>query len=437
MADRLGRVSAAVERNAAGSVRRLQELVRIAQGGEEATQAWVAGALREAGCAVESFRYAPQALAVAHQLVPPSPAAGDGPAERTCVLGRLGEPHGAARLLLFAHPDVEPVAATERWRRPPFAGVAEDGRVYGWGVADDLAGVATMLSALDAVRAAGLAPRGGVLAASTPSKRDGRGIVALLDRGHRADAALYLHPAESGNGLAEVKAVTPGLLRFRITVPGRPADTREPEQTPFHHRAVNPIDKAGDLITALRALGERRAGRVRHAALEAAIGRATNLQLAHVQAGAPDRLGQVSEACVLAGSITFPPGERLEAVQAELAEAVGAVAARDGWLREHPPALEWLAGVRGAEVAPDHPLSRAVAAAIGVVTGREPGVNALHAGSDIGHPILYAGIPTVGFGPRAGDLTQAGGHDEWVDSSEYLQAVAVTARLVAEWGDAA
>jgi acetylornithine deacetylase len=432
-AERAERVAAAVEQRAEVHVRRLQALVRIARDGEDATQAWVASALREAGCVVETFRYAPRALSAPHHFARDT----DGPAERTCLVGRLGpDPPPVARLLLFAHPDVEPVAGVEGWRHAPFAGATESGRLYGWGVADDLAGVATMLGAVDAVQDAGLALRRGLLAASTPSKRLGLGIVALLDRGHRAEGAVYLHPAESGRGLAEIKAVTPGLLRFRLTVAGRPADTREPEQTPFHHRSVNPIEKACDLVGALRALAERRAGRVRHAALEAAIGRATNLQLTSVHAGAPDRPGRVSETCVLGGTVTFPPDERLEDVQEEIEDAVAGAAAGDPWLRDHSPALEWLAGARGAAVAPEAPLYRALGGAIRAVTGREPSVNALHASSDIGHPILHAGIPTLGFGPRAGDLVQAGGRDEWVDVSDYLRAIAVTARLVADWCEA-
>ena len=99
----------------------------------------MASALGEAGCAVESFRYAPRALSAPHQFARDA----GGPAERTCVVGRLGSPAaGAPRLLLFAHPDVEPVAGVERWRHAPFAGVAENGRIYGWGVADDLGGEA-------------------------------------------------------------------------------------------------------------------------------------------------------------------------------------------------------------------------------------------------------------------------------------------------------
>jgi acetylornithine deacetylase len=254
--------------------------------------------------------------------------------------------------------------------------------------------------------------------------------VPVLRRGERPEAAIYLHPAESGRGLDEVKAVTPGLLRFRIRVSGRAPDTSEPEQTPFVHQAVNPAERAWTIVRALTAVGERRAARVRHPALEAAIGRSTNLHLASVLCGAGDRLGRVADACELAGTVTFPPGEPMEDVQREIAHAIEAAAADDAWLAAHRPDLTWLAGIRGAEVSPDTPLLRMVQDAVEAVTGRRPRVNALHASSDIAHPILAAGIPAVGLGPRAGAPDAARGLPDWVDVSEHVQTVEILRRLI-------
>ena len=42
-------------------------------------------------------------------------------------------------------------------------------------------------------------------------------------------------------------------------------------------------------------------------------------------------------------------------------------------------------------------------------------------------------IPTVGIGPLAGDLTQAGGHDEWVDVEDYRRAIKVRAKIILDW----
>ena len=114
-------------------------------------------------------------------------------------------------------------------------------------------------------------PRGDILVGSTPAKRDARGIVALLDEGYHADASVYLQPAESEKGLEDIKAITSGMLRFRIIVKGESPDTPEPGQTAFTHLVVNAVDKAGVMVSALRELDEDRAGRVFHSALDAAI----------------------------------------------------------------------------------------------------------------------------------------------------------------------
>ena len=117
----------------------------------------------------------------------------------------------------------------------------------------------------------------------------------------------------------------------------------------------------------------------------------------------------------------------------EIAQSIQAAGEADPWLKEHPPQLKWLLGVGGAEVPLDHPLYDAVSQAIRVVTGYEPQVNALHAASDIRHPILHRAIPTLGYGPLAGNFSQAGGTDEWVDVADYLRAITVTGWLILKW----
>jgi acetylornithine deacetylase len=102
-------------------------------------------------------------------------------------------------------------------------------------------------------------------------------------------------------------------------------------------------------------------------------------------------------------------------------------------LRDHPPGIEWLAGVTGAELPADSALFVAVSSAVTQVTGLTPFVNAMHTSSDIRVPMVQKGIPTVGLGPLCGDLSQNGGHDEWVDVEDYLRAIAVAADSALRW----
>ena len=412
----------------------LQVLIRAQRKGEAAVQHVVADAARELGCTVETVRYRPGDVPMVAEFA--STQAIDA-GERESVVATFkarGQGKNKGRsVIFFAHPDGEPVVNTGSWQHDPFAGVIDKGRLHGWGVADDLSGVAILVQGLQAVLEAGQVPAGDVILASTPSKRHARGVSALLHGGLRADAAIYLHPAESGAGMREIKAFASGLLEFRVTVEGRAPDTKEISHTAFAHTAVNPLDKLWLVYRALQALDAKRATAIRHPALQRAIGRSTNLLVSHMSAGSDGVYARIARTAVLSASLSFPPPETLAQVQAVVEAAVRETAADDDWLRDHPPRLDFVSGVTGAETSVDDPLYRVVADAIRRVTGQAPSVNPLHTSSDIRNPIVQAGIPTVGLGPLGGDLTQNGLVDEWVDVDDYLRAVKVAAEVIVGW----
>ncbi len=407
----------------------LQTLVAAQRQGEAAVQAVIAARLREAGCDVRDHDYTPSDVPVIGEFAQDFAR---NPEPRRAVVGSIGHDPSLPSLLIFAHPDGEPVANTESWRHDPFAGEIENGRLYGWGVADDLAGCAAALLAIEAVAAEGR-PMGRAIFASTPSKRYARGVAALLHDGLRADASLYLHPAESGVGMREIKALASGQLEFRIKVTGRGPDTTEPGHTAFSHQAHNPVDKAFAIKSALDALATDRAARIRHPKIEAVVGRATNLHVSRMSCGEMKKFSRIHPVAELGGALSFPPGETLDDIKREIEGAVAAAAVADPWLADHPPEITWVAGTTGAEVDEDHPLYRTASAAVGAVTGAAPFVNAMHTSSDIRNPAVEAGIPCVGLGCLGGDLSQNDRHDEWIDVADFLAMVEVTRRITRDW----
>ena len=425
------RVDQAAEAGGEAAVGFLRELIRLQAQGEDAVQAHVAQAFEAMGCVVEKRRYSPSAVVLRDEFASEAAMAAE---QREAVLARFPGSGGGRSVIFFAHPDGEPFQVEHGWAHDPLAGEIDQGRIHGWGVADDLAGVATMVEALRAVLAAGVKPKGEVIMASTPSKRHARGVHALLHGGVAADAAVYLHPAESGIGMREVKALASGQLVFRIIVKGRLPATNEPGHAAFAHTAVNPIVTAQGVIAALRALDARRGARVHHPALDAAIGRSTNLLIGDFKTLGDGRAARVPPAVQLSCALAFPPGEKLADVQAEVEAALAEAKAAD-------PALEldvtFLSGVTGAEVPLDHPLWVETSAAVLRGTGTAPEINPLHTSSDIRNPMVQSGIPCVGLGPLCGDLTQNGGRDEWVDVADYRRGVAVVAALIAGWCGAA
>ncbi len=428
--DAATRARMAAESLGDGPVGLLREMIARQRDGEDAVQACFAAACEAAGAEVTRHRYLPSDVRpreefAAGQVIAPEP--------REAVVARLKGTGGGRSLLVFAHPDGERFEPAHGWRHDPFGGAIENGRMHGWGIADDLAGVATMAGALQALAKGGLRPAGDVILCSTPSKRHARGVHALLQAGMRADASVYLHPAESGKGMREVKTLAPGQLVFRITVAGRLPATNEPDHTAFAHNAVNPVGKALLVCQALAALDARRGTRVVHPTLQAAIGRSTNLLVGDFATLGDGRESRIAPSVRVSCALSFPPGEKLADVQAEVAAAIAEAVAADAYMRDTPPLVEFLSGVTGAEVPAGHPLRAAVDAAILEVTGKAPVANPLHTSSDIRNPIVQSGIPCVGLGPLCGDLTQNGSRDEWVDVADYRRGVGVLAGAIALW----
>lgn len=428
-ADSQSRPAAANDDDEAEAIGFLRALIAAQETGEAAVQALITEKMQAAGAQVENRPYDPAAVPVVGEF---ASAKAQRAGERVNVIGTLPGDPACQSLLMFAHPDSEPLAGLDTWAHDPFAGPIADGRLYGWGIADDLAGIAVGTLALARAARAG-ARLGDVVMISAPSKRHARGVAAAMHQGLVADGALYLHPAESGAGLNEIKAFAAGQLEFRITVRGKFPPTNEPGHTAFAHLAINPIDKAILLHAALRELDARRGARIHHPALEKEVGRSTNILMSNMICGEDYKLGRVNQVCNLSGAISFPPGETLDQVKAEVEAALSAACAADPWLAESPATIDWLTGVTGAECPPDHPLYLAAARAVSAQTGSQPHVNPMHTSSDIRNPIVQKAIPTVGLGGLCGDLTQNGRRDEWVDVADYLRTIAAATAIILDW----
>ena len=94
----------------------------------DAAAGWVAAALKDAGCTVETV------------------ATGGHP----IVFGRSPEVAGAPTVLVYGHYDVQPPDPLDRWTTPPFEPTVRDGKMYARGATDDKGQMLTHLVAAKA-----------------------------------------------------------------------------------------------------------------------------------------------------------------------------------------------------------------------------------------------------------------------------------------------
>jgi acetylornithine deacetylase/succinyl-diaminopimelate desuccinylase-like protein len=125
------------------------------------------------------------------------------------VIARHPAPPGAPTVLLYAHHDVQPEGDHAQWHTAPFEPTERDGRLYGRGVADDKAGIATHLAAF---RAHGGQPPVGVTVFVEGEEESGSPSLSRLLAAHRdVLASDVIVIADSDNWSTDVPSLTVSL----------------------------------------------------------------------------------------------------------------------------------------------------------------------------------------------------------------------------------
>ena len=313
---------------------------------------------------------------------------------RPNVVGTLEADVGAPVLMLEAHMDTVALGAMTRGHEPWLDAA---GLLHGRGACDTKGSLAAMLLTLRRVSRESVRPCTLVLAATVDEEAGSTGADTLAASSVTADGAIVGEPTS----LDIVRAHRGGRF-WKISTAGISAHSSRPDL------GDNAIYHMADVIRVLREEFTRRLVGRRHPL----CGDST-FSAGRIRAGTSFNV--VPDHCELIFDRRFLPTERLEDVDAELAEVLGIA-------RERFPGLEVEAVpevVAGSLDTPeDAGVVRALIAACEAVTGSAAIAGAPY-GSDAAS-LAAVGIPSVLCGP--GDIAVAHSQDEWVPIAEVVQA---------------
>ena len=140
----------------------------------------------------------------------------------------------------------------------------------------------------------------------------------------------------------------------------------------------------------------------------------------------------VPEWLIAEGRAGLIPGETLDGFKQEFDGGNSAAAAAHPWLAEHQPRVEWFSGqFAPSEIDTSHPLVGLVSRSHEAIHGTSPPIEAIPAGTDMRHFVLFGDTPCVIYG--AGDVRLAHQTNESIGIDELIDAVATIVTAVIEW----
>ena len=359
---------------------------------------------------------------------------------RTNLVGTIkGEGNGRS-LILTGHIDTVPVGPHERWKSgSPFSGKIDSGRIWGRGSTDMKSGVAAMVSAMAALKDAGIRLSGDVQLQTTVGEEIGEGATIgaryVWDQGYTAHGVVCSEPSYPLYRLG-LTICSGGVSWLVIKIRGKTVHSCMSYQlvragTKGQAIAINAFERAQKIIAGLKEL-EHEWG-FTHVDPEglAPVGfAAMNLGVVHAKPVGVEVPFIIPDECELGYAIWRNPNDKYEDVVREIEDRVAKVSATDPWLAENPPELEWRFDWPKFSIPRDHPLTQACAYAYREALGDEPRYQSFQPVSD-NTWYMQAGAPAILIGP--GNFEVAHAYDEWVDIEEIIDATKIYALAAMSW----
>ncbi len=338
---------------------------------------------------------------------------------------------GGPSLMLNGHTDIDPLAYG--WKRDPWTPTVEGDRLYGAGSNNMKGGLASVITASEAIRTAGVAMRGDLVVACVVGElQGGIGTLHALGTGLRTDGAVVAEPVGDADniitghvGMMEVAISTIGLSKHITRV---------------HEGAIDAIDLMVKAIPAIKKVKFTHtpsphfpdAPRMIVGTVVGGRGRDHDLRGPNF----------TSDYCTIVVDVRTVPGQTAETVKADLSKVLDGLKAENRdfdyeIVTPPPPHYRVVTVNMNPFVIPtDAPIVEPVRRNYREATGRDPdGVGSIppqaYSGNDTCH-LWEAGIPCCIFGPRGGRDFK-GEPDTFVYVSSMVTAAQVLALTAVDW----
>jgi acetylornithine deacetylase len=326
-------------------------------------------------------------------------------------------------LILNAHVDIVPTGDPKRWQYPPFEPVRKGDWLYGRGSGDMKAGLSAAVFALDAIKAAGCELVAPVQVHSVVEEEiTGNGAAMALASGLVADAVLIPEPTDE-----KLVRANSGVIKFAITVEGKPAHPREVSG------GVSAIEAATRLITRLHELEERWNTERETKAFFDDVDNPAALTIGTINGG--EWIASVPSSCRFEGRIGFYPGDDPHERVKEFEAFVALAAADDALAQGCPePVVEWVGVVHAGYTLAPGSEAEAVLAEAHVAT-HAPDASpfqayVMAAYLDAAVYSVHGGIPSLVYGPIAENIHAI---DERVSLPSLRRVTKTIALFAASW----
>ncbi len=328
--------------------------------------------------------------------------------------------NGKNGFALIGHIDTVAEGKPEDWTSPPFEAAIRDGKIYGRGTADNKAGIACGLYAMQMMRNMGMIDPENqkVILAGVVDEESGAcsplGVRYLLDEGHLTTrGAIYAYASEI------VCIGHRGLLRLEITTHGKSVHAG---LATWHNRieGENAVTGLAEILVELERMKIPTSPFPGFEHLGFTITPGTVISGGDYASIVPNKASAMVD-------IRLMPSQEKGAVMEKVIEITEKV-------KQNRPGLEieivTKVEIPGAAIPVDHPLAVIAQDYTEAIHGQRWEIRGAGPGNE-GYMLIGAGIPTLcGFGPIGGNPHAP---DEWVDIPSLARTAAMYAGIISEY----